>query len=278
LYDTITTVMSGALAEAETAAPATPVAAPPVRPLRILLAEDNPVNQQVAQLQLKKLGYAADIAHDGQQAVEAAARKSYDVILMDCQMPGMDGYEATREIRQREGSSRHTHIVALTANALGGDREKCLAAGMDDYLAKPLRVEELHRILEKSPAPTTPAPEAAPAGGGEPPVDMERLMDVASGDNDTMQQLVAMYLEQTPPKMAALESAIQNADAKAVKQHAHSVAGTSASCGMSALVAPMRALEKMAIEGDLTEAARVLADGQQQFARVRDFLKQRTTT
>ncbi|HUK82805.1 MAG TPA: response regulator [Verrucomicrobiae bacterium] len=275
LFDTITTVMSGAVAEVHAAAPV--AAATASRALRILLAEDNQVNQQVAQLQLKKLGYTADIANDGKEAVDKSAMKPYDVILMDCQMPGLDGYEATREIRQREGTSRHTYIVALTANALGGDREKCLAAGMDDYLAKPLRVEELQRALEKSPGPASP--QAVPtAGDGEPPVDMERLMDVASGDDDTMRQLVAMYLEQTPPKMAALETAIQQSDAKGVKQHAHSVAGTSASCGMTALVAPMRALEKMALEGDLAEAAAVFADGQQQFARVRQFLEERTTT
>ena len=276
LFDTITTVMSGVLAEAQVTAPVAAVAAP-ARSLRILLAEDNPVNQQVAQLQLKKLGYTADIANDGKEAVEAAAQKEYDVILMDCQMPGLDGYEATREIRQREGTGRRTHIVALTANALGGDREKCLAAGMDDYLTKPLRIEELQRALDRSSAPTAPAPAVNAAGDGEPPVDMERLLDVASGDTDTMRQLVAMYLEQTPPKLAALETAIQSGDAKGVKQHAHNVAGTSASCGMTAVVGPMRALEKMAIECNLTDAARVFADGQQQFARVRQFLEERAT-
>ena len=284
LFDTITTVMSGAVAEVRAAAPV--AAATAVRALRILLAEDNQVNQQVAQLQLKKLGYKADIVSDGRQAVEAA-QKRYDVILMDCQMPDMDGYEATREIRQREGTSRHTYIVALTANALGGDREKCIAAGMDDYLTKPLHVEELKRALDTAPADVVGQaaglPNAGTTAGGSPaqqsddaPVDMERLMDVASGDKDTMHQLVAMYLEQTPPKMVALEAAIRSGDAKGVKQHSHSVAGTSASCGITAVVAPMRALEKMALEGDLTEAARVFADGQQQFARVRQFLEERT--
>jgi two-component system sensor histidine kinase/response regulator len=186
---------------------------------------------------------------------------------MDCQMPHLDGYEATREIRQREGAARHTHIVALTANALGGDREKCLAAGMDDYLTKPLRVEELKRALEKTPAPA--------AKTEEPVVDWERLQDVASGDEDTLRQLVTMYLEQTPPKLAALEAAVQAGDAKAVKQHSHSVAGTSASCGMTAVVAPMRALEKMAMEGNLTGAAQHFAEGQKQYARIREFLEEK---
>jgi PAS domain S-box-containing protein len=273
LFDTITTVMSGAVAEARSSAPV--AAEKATRALRILLAEDNQVNQQVAQLQLKKLGYTADIANDGKEAVDKAAQKHYDVILMDCQMPHLDGYEATREIRQREGAARHTYIVALTANALGGDREKCLAAGMDDYLTKPLRVEELKRALEQSPAPSTPPPAATTE---EAPVDMERLMDVASGDDDTMRQLVAMYLEQTPPKLAALETAIHQRDIKSVKQHSHSVAGTSASCGMTAVVAPMQALEKMAIEENLTGAADAYAEGKRQYDRVQQFLKERTTT
>jgi HPt (histidine-containing phosphotransfer) domain-containing protein len=106
---------------------------------------------------------------------------------------------------------------------------------------------------------------------------MELLLDMASGDGETMRQLVAMYLEQTPQKMAELETAIRNGDAKAVKQHAHSVAGTSASCGITALVAPMRALEKMGYDGDLAEAARVFADGQQQFSRIRQFLEEKAT-
>jgi PAS domain S-box-containing protein len=274
LFDTITTVMSGAVAEVQADAPV--AAAVATRALRILLAEDNQVNQQVALLQLKKLGYTADVVSDGRQAVDAA-QKHYDVILMDCQMPELDGYEATREIRQREGGSRHTRIVALTANALGGDREKCLDAGMDDYLTKPLRVEDLKRALEATPEPASPAARvaASPETAVEPPVDMERLRDVASGDEDTLNQLVGMYLDQTPPKLEALGTAIGLSDAKGVKQHAHSIAGTSASCGMMAIVAPMRALEKMAIENNLDGAGAVFADSRQQFDRIQKFLEER---
>jgi CheY-like chemotaxis protein len=147
--------LADALAAALDLAPAEPVEVRPAAPegsvgrLRVLLAEDNSVNQRVATRMLEKLGHRVDAVANGLEAVEAVGRLPYDVVLMDCQMPECDGFEATTLIRQMEAGRRRTPIVALTANAMSGDRERCLDAGMDDYLAKPLRLHDLTETLAR---------------------------------------------------------------------------------------------------------------------------------
>jgi CheY-like chemotaxis protein len=151
--------------------------AEPQHRLRVLLAEDNPINQKVAAKMLTKLGYRADVVSDGREAVEAVRHIPYDVILMDCQMPEMDGYEATRQIRrfEEEESRKPVYVIAMTANAMQGDREICLGAGMNDYLSKPVRIGELRNVLERcQPSETAPAAAvAADAGAPDSPAATE---------------------------------------------------------------------------------------------------------
>jgi CheY-like chemotaxis protein len=133
--------------------------------LRVLVAEDNPVNQRVAVRMLERLGLGADIASDGREAIQSYERQPYAAVLMDCQMPELDGFEATARIRAREGTGRRTPIIAMTASAMRGDRERCLASGMDDYLAKPVTIDNLRSVLRRW----------LPLAGDLLPIDAERV-------------------------------------------------------------------------------------------------------
>jgi two-component system sensor histidine kinase/response regulator len=240
----------------------------------ILLAEDNIVNQKVAVRQLLKLGYRADTAANGREAVEALTRTPYDLVLMDCQMPEMDGYEATAEIRRREGLSAHTPIVAMTANALQGDRERCIAAGMDDYVSKPVKLDELERVLARlfaKPPITKSSSQTFPAAG-PPPVDLERLYQAMGTEVEEQQEILAIYLTEVPLSLERMRVAIETGNAGEVDLIAHNVGGTSANCGMTAMVSPLRELERMGREKQLCGAADLRDHACGEFERVRKFL------
>ena len=246
---------------------------------RILVAEDNIVNQKVALRQLRKLGYAAEVVGNGREAVEAMAANDYDLVLMDCQMPEMGGYEATAEIRGRETGGQRIPIIAMTAHALEGERARCLAAGMDDYLSKPVKIEELEKLLTiwlKVPSPA--AAEAGAAGEGtSAPVDMERLCLAMGEEPEEVQELVDLYLEQMEGSLKRLGAAIAVGDSDEVSMIAHNCLGVSANCGMVAVIAPLRELERMAREGLLTGAAQLGAQVDEEFRRVRVFLQEQLT-
>jgi PAS domain S-box-containing protein len=274
------------------------------RSTRILLAEDNPVNQQVALELLDKLGHTADVAANGREALEAVLREPYDVVFMDCMMPEMDGYEAATRIREFErrlpaGSPRRpVHIIAMTANALIGDREKCLAAGMNDYLTKPVRIGDLRQALKRwqgaggtapaatpdtkppaeSHAPVAPgsasaAPVEAPAQPGESPlVDLERLAEIGSHNPEKLRRLIGMYIKQADESVASLAQAVEGASAPEVRRIAHKWAGASAQCGVVALVPVLARLEHGAQAGDLSHAAEDAREAAAQWSRAREFL------
>jgi PAS domain S-box-containing protein len=279
LFDCLVNVISAAT-KPETAPPSSPVITKHslketkmISKKLLLLAEDNIVNQKVALRQLQKLGYRADAVANGREAVEALSRIPYDLVLMDCQMPEMDGYEATAEIRRLDGDRRRTPVVAMTANALEGDRAKCIAAGMDDYVSKPVKPEELARVLDLFLALDSPSTKAWPAPIDEP-VDLDRLHEVLGDDPSEVSEILDLYCTQMADSLVKLDRAISEGDAEAINLIAHNCAGTSANCGMVGVVEPLSLLERFGRQNKLDEATALLVEINHQFQRVRSFLRE----
>ncbi len=287
LYDTLATVM-GRESSGENSAPsrrssseATPFTAAQTtdRPRGyVLLVEDNAVNQKVALRMLEKLGYTADIAANGLDALKALSGDSYDVVLMDVQIPEMDGYAATREIREREGTQRHTPIIAMTANAMQGDKEKTLEAGMDEYISKPVKLEELGAVLERwvthnrdgngAPDPTIPALEE-----GENPVEFSVLFGLRElqeeGEPDILEELIGLFLAEVPAQLAVLIEATQRGDAQVAARIAHTLKGSSASMGAVRMASICAELEEIARSEHLTDAPPRISGLEEEFGRVK---------
>jgi CheY-like chemotaxis protein/HPt (histidine-containing phosphotransfer) domain-containing protein len=265
-------------------------------PLRILLCDDNVINQKVALRLLQQMGYRADQAVNGVEALAALDRQPYDLIFMDLMMPEMGGLEATQVIRERQSQAekfpnykKPIIIVAMTASAMQGDREKCLDAGMDDYLAKPVRPEDIRTIVERwgtkasqaaAPLTATPASLASPPGPGSPdlpqntpPVDMERLLDFTDGNVDNLRELVTLYVSQTETQLNQLGAAVKASDAQEVRRLAHSCAGASATCGMRRIVPLLRELEHQGMEEKLSNATELWRAAETEFGSIRAFLE-----
>jgi two-component system sensor histidine kinase/response regulator len=206
-----------------------PTAVPAAHPLRLLLAEDGRVNQVVAVNLLERRGHAVVVANNGRQAVELAARQTFDAILMDIQMPEMNGYEATAAIREREAETgEHIPIIAMTANAMKGDREKCLAAGMDDYISKPIRSEELYTIVETA---TGKSPSASEKALGSRRSRLEKdIFDpehfrATIGDPTLMRELVEIFFEDVPPLMERIRVGLEAENLVDIHEAAHALKG-----------------------------------------------------
>jgi CheY-like chemotaxis protein/HPt (histidine-containing phosphotransfer) domain-containing protein len=210
-------------------------------PLRILLAEDNVVNQKLATRLLERMGYRIDVASNGLEAVESVARQRYDVVLMDIQMPELDGMEATRRIIASHPTDDRPTIVAMTANAMDGDREMCLAAGMDDYVSKPIRVAELTEALRRA---WTSRHEGANAQSAKSVIDIATYRELeATAGADFASELVGTFLEEAPSMLAELRTAHAASDADTFRRVAHSIKSNAATFGAVSLSDLARGLE-----------------------------------
>lgn len=217
-------------------------------PLRILLAEDHLVNQKMALLLLQRMGYRADVASNGIEVLKALHRQPYDVVLMDVQMPKMDGLTATHQICSQWPPPKRPRIIAMTANAMRGDREECLGAGMDDYISKPIRVQQLVQALSKCQALCPSAPVNVKM--------LHSLMRDMAGENaaEIMTELIDCYLEEAPKLLQAMSKAVAHGDAKALRQAAHTLKSSSLSYGAVNLSNLCRELEAIACTGTIAGA------------------------
>jgi signal transduction histidine kinase/CheY-like chemotaxis protein len=229
------------------------------RRLSILVAEDNPVLQTLAQRMLERPGHQVVTVGNGREAVEALAAGAFDLVLMDVHMPAMDGLEATVEIRGRERSNgRHVPIVALTASSLAGDRERCLAAGMDGYVTKPLKADELFAVIESLTAPAAASAahaEDAPADPPAPVLDREAMLEHVDGDLGLLAEIVVIYGAEGPQQLADLRAALERRDAPVARRAAHSLKGVLGTLGGRAASAVAARIEHLAADGDLAGAA-----------------------
>ena len=250
-----------------------------VKSLRVLVAEDNIVNQRLVVRQLRKLGYTADAVASGREVWDSLQRVPYDVILLDCQMPELDGYEVTRRIRETEKASSaksSPYIIALTANALYGDREKCLAAGMNDYLTKPLRLEDLEFSMQRAAMKIIP-----PSQAGRSTSDIESIdRDIIAGlrdlrepnQPDPLGELIDLFLKDSRGRLQKMETAVAEGDNNGLAAAAHAIKGSASNLGARRLATICANLEKTAKTGDLSEAANILLDIRSEFHRVEQTL------
>ncbi|HIK27865.1 MAG: response regulator [Oscillatoriaceae bacterium SKW80] len=276
-----------------------------VNPLRILLAEDNPVNVKVALLILERMGYRADVAGNGLEVLDALRRQCYDVILMDVQMPEMDGLAATRQICREWPKEKRPRIIAMTANAMRGDREECINAGMDDYISKPIRMEELARALfqcqpySKSPEQIeTPEVMASESKFSANSPDLEEKLDTEVSafqpeeqatdaaapllnekvlqslrEIEALDEVIDIYLENVPILLQSIHEAIALNDAPALRNAAHSMKSTSGTVGASSLFELCKHLEAMGRAGTTADAPPLLKQVEAEFMKVKAALE-----
>ncbi len=282
LYETLVGVFAPALTGTPVARP--PVAPAPIKPLRILLAEDNLVNQKVALLMLEQMGYRAEVAGNGLEALAALRRQPYDVVLLDVQMPELDGLETARRICAEWPGERRPRLIAMTANAMQGDREACLAAGMDDYISKPVKQEDLRQVMARQAArqaaqqaPLPAVPETARLALEEQVLERGVLKELALalGSSRDVAELIEVFLRNTASMLEAIELALARRDEEGFLRAVHTLKSTSASMGAGRLSETCRRLEGHLRAGLAWEDKRLLAlvaEIQSEFGQVQPVL------
>ena len=244
------------------------------RALRILLAEDNPVNQLLASRLLEKQGHAVVTVGNGRAAVERLEKESFNLILMDIQMPEVDGFEATATIRNKEAATgTHVPIIAMTAHALEGDRERCLAAGMDGYIAKPIQVEDLIDIIEKLASSPAVAEVATTAKGrGQEPIDTPSALARVGGNMELLKEMASLFLKGLPELLTNLQDAIMAGNAHAIERAAHKLKGSVGNFSAQPAFEAALKLEVLGRDGSLSKAEPAYAELKMEITRLKAAL------
>jgi CheY-like chemotaxis protein/HPt (histidine-containing phosphotransfer) domain-containing protein len=243
------------------------------RRMRILLAEDNMINQELALGILEKVGYRADAVANGKEVLSAFGKGSYDLILMDVQMPEMDGFEATAAIRRKEREGgKHIPIIAMTAHAMKGDRERCLEAGMDDYLTKPIQprslTEVIGRWVDKQDSVKPEVPSVEPVKEEEV-FDKTGFLERLGGDESLFRKLLSMFFNDAPIQIERIQQHLKDEDLAGMRLRAHSLNGATANLGANALQKAASEIEAAAKNGDLDRARELVPNLQKEFERLK---------
>jgi two-component system sensor histidine kinase/response regulator len=285
LYDTLITILSKKKAQAESwldpIITSDIVSKQKRQEIRLLVAEDNPTNQKLAVTLLKRAGFSVEAVDNGKLVMEALKEKAYDLVFMDVQMPEMDGLEATRAIREMEGERQHTPIIAMTAHVMKGDRERCLEAGMDDYISKPIEPKVMFSAIEKWIKPTDKKDRTLPVNQpkkGEPvkdiPLDMETTLKRFDGDKEFFKELMLEFLDHIPKQIQALNEAVKKGDAKLIEMEAHTIKGAAGNLGANNLADSALRLEQLGRTGNLDGGDNLIADLQKELKRLDEYARQ----
>jgi len=269
LYNMLLQLVTAGEAREDTAGATTDGKPATSSPLRILLAEDNPMNQKVALRLLERLGYSADVAANGLEVLAALERKPYDVVLMDVQMPELDGLDATHRICERWPLGSRPHIIAMTANALPEDREACFAAGMNDYVAKPIRADELAVALKRARLRNT----AAGSAETRPSLDAGALQNLRDlGGDDFLLEVVEAFLTDAPALIASLRSSLEQQNGEELRRAAHTLKSNGATLGAEEFAELCRTVEQQVKAGRLEDLSQLVDRIEREFPPLRDAL------